>query len=61
MPRQREHAVALQATNLNEAATEPELILYEAKSALVSPDSSYSGTDVSRVTSLTPTLSADND
>lgn len=61
MPHERELVIALQATNLNETVTELELILYEAKLALVVPDCSYSGTDISRVTTLTHMLSADDD
>lgn len=60
MPHQRELVITLQATSLNETVTELELILYEAKLALVFPDYSYSGTDISRVTTLTHLLSADN-
>lgn len=52
MPLQKEYVMALQATNPNETAIELLLSLYKAKLALVFPDCSYSGTDISGVKTL---------
>lgn len=52
--------MALQATNPNETAIEPLFSLYKAKLALVFPDCSYSGTDISGVKTLIHMLSQGN-